>query len=360
MPTFGAYAFTFFLEFIILFIHAVPYADFRYWQDATGVKKPFVTDKLNALCLLRLYTVIRVIRDYTPIYSRRRLIYDGGYRDRGGAEINYKLALKANMVLHEGVFVAITYISSLVILGYIYHCGERDWQPETYTYINTIWLVGFQFAAVDFNGMAPISEFGTFVSVMVIVWGLIIISMLVNVIFNTVMLSSYEGWAIDWLAQYELCEDERQAAADVLSHWWNHKLEIQKKGAKQDDGTGEATYTIKLVQNFKKLREISYMVNRNNPDANADQMTELQVGMKADLRNLAEKMLGQEDAKSALDEEDTKAEGAPIMLDGSDFSAYDRTSMLASRVTQMEQTQAAVLAKVEQIYTTQKGQPPPQ
>merc|ERR1711990_506549 len=122
-------------------------------------------------------------------------------------------------------------------------------------------------------------------SLIVIVWGLIIISMLVNVIFNIVMLSSYEGWAIDWLDQYELCEEERDAAAQVLKVWWQQKLDIKKKGQK-DDPNADAAFTITLVQGYKKLREISFMVNRNNPDQNADPITELQVGMKADLRIL--------------------------------------------------------------------------
>merc|ERR1712072_1350426 len=68
MPTFGLYFPHFLGEFLLLSIHCVPYADFRFWKDQTGLKKPFISDKLNALCMLRLYTVVRVIRDYTPIY----------------------------------------------------------------------------------------------------------------------------------------------------------------------------------------------------------------------------------------------------------------------------------------------------
>jgi len=361
MPSFWQYFGTFLLEFLILAFHTPCYADFRFWTDVSGAQKPFVSDKLNSLCLLRLYTIIRVVRDYTPIYARRRLVYDGGYRERGAAEITYKLAMKANITLHEGTTTACLYFGSLFVLAYIYHVGERDWQPETYTYVNCIWLTAFQFAAMDFNAMSPISEFGTFVSVMIVVWGLIILSMLVNVIFNGVMLTSFEGWAIDWVGTYELCEEERKCAAATLAHWWNRKIEIQKRGAKADDGGSEATYIIKLVQLFKKMRDVSFMVNRNNPHANADEMTELQVGMKKDLRDLAEKMLGQEDAQIADDEEKEGAEAAPaatVLLDG-DGSVYERSSLLAARVTQMEQTQEAVLRRVEAIYEAQKGAPPP-
>lgn len=355
MPTFGFYFPNFFLEFLILGFHAVPYSDFRFWSDVTGAQKPFISDKLNAMCLLRLYTAVRVVRDYTPVYARRRLIYDGGYRERGGPEINYKLAMKANMTLHEGKFVAIIYFSSLIVLGYIYHCCERDWQPESFTFINCIWLVAFQFAAMDFNNMGPMSQYGTIVAALVIIWGLIILSMLVNVIFNCVVLTSYEGWAIDWLAQYELCEEERKASAKLLAHWWTEKLEIKQKGAKQDDGQSEASYLIQLVQLHKGVREVSYLIARNNPDANIDPMTELQIGMKGDLRTLAEKMLGEEDAQLADDEIPEPTGGINI----GPASVYEQALGMSSRVERIEEVQNTVLRRVEELYQRTKGQPPP-
>ena len=134
MPTFGAYAFTFFLKFIILFIHAVPYADFRYWQDATGECPEHATRTRDSVALTRCEEGFRDRQAQCPLpaasvhsdswYSRLHRYPDlftsppdlrwwlPGSRRCARAEINYKLALKDNMVLHGGVLVAITYISS--------------------------------------------------------------------------------------------------------------------------------------------------------------------------------------------------------------------------------------------------------
>merc|ERR1711990_1342378 len=49
MPKFRHYTFNFMGEFLLLSIHCVPYADFRFWKDATGIEKPFISDKLNSL-----------------------------------------------------------------------------------------------------------------------------------------------------------------------------------------------------------------------------------------------------------------------------------------------------------------------
>ena len=42
--------------------------------------KPFVSDELGVFVFLRVYLFVRVVRDYTDVYARRRLIYDSGYR----------------------------------------------------------------------------------------------------------------------------------------------------------------------------------------------------------------------------------------------------------------------------------------
>ena len=117
------------------------------------------------------------------------------------------------------------------------------------------------------------------------------------------------------------------------------------------------------MRSYKKLREVSYLINRNNPDANVDPMTEIMINMKDDLRGLAEKMLGQEDAKIADDEPDPVA--LPIPEDTSQFiipemSVVEQTAAMAARVAQMEEVQSTVLRKIEQLYEQQKGTPPPQ
>lgn len=48
------------------------------WQGS-GAVKPFVSDKLGVFVFLRVYLFVRVVRDYTDVYARRRLIYDNGY-----------------------------------------------------------------------------------------------------------------------------------------------------------------------------------------------------------------------------------------------------------------------------------------
>jgi len=345
-PSFKSYAMSFLIEFVVLAFHTPPYFDFRYWKLESGITKPLVSDKLAVFCFIRLYLFIRVVRDGARVYSRRRLIYDGGYRERGGPEINYKLAMKAVMIQREALFVFVVYFGSVFVLGYMWHVSERDWQPEDFTLKQCIWLVVFQLCACDYNGLGPKSEIGTLMGLLVISWGLIIISMLVNVIFNAVVLSSYEGWAVDWLDQYELCETQHEASADVLKLWWKYKMNRRKGGdsaaaAKND----EAQYIIQLVQKYKYLREVTFQVATNSGDA-ADPVAEQQAQMRTDLNVLMSKMHGATDPDGAAD-------GAAAAI-----SMNDRTEALNARVVELEETAGVVLAQTREVFEKMMGRAP--
>jgi len=345
-PTFKSYFMAFLMEFIVLAFHAPPYFDFRYWKLESGISKPLVSDKLGVFCMIRLYVFIRVVRDAARVYSRRHMIYDGGYRTRGGPEVNYKLAMKAVMVQHEVLFVAIIYAGSVFVLGYMWHVSERDWQPEDFTFKQCIWLVVFQLCAVDYNGLAPKSDVGTLVGLLVICWGLVVISMLVNVIFNAVVLSSYEGWAIDWLDQYELCESQRDASAKVLKTWWQHKMN-RKKGISSggDSKMDDAQYIIRLVQNYKHMRETTFQVSTNSGDQACDPVAESQVKMKADLQQLVSKL------HVAQVEEATPTQVQPGV------NLNDSTKALHERVQRLERSLELVLSQTKAVFQKTMGRP---
>lgn len=317
--------------------------------SVSGTEKPMISDKLAVFCMVRVYLLVRVVRDATRVYSRRRLIYDGGYRERGGPEINYKLALKAVMINYEALFVAVVYGGSIVVLAYMWHVAERDWQPEDFTFKNCVWLVIFQLAACDYAGLAPKSDIGVLMGVVVVVWGLVIISMLVNVIFNTVVLSSYEGWAIDWLDQYELCEKRREASAQVLKTWWQYKMSKKGGSGASTSRMDEASYIINLVQQYKYLREVTYQVGTNSGERASDPVAESQAKMKSDLQLLIAKMHSPSDVDSG-----------EAQVQGSSISMGDRTAALGQRVEALESALEVILAQTKEVFTKTMGRAPPE
>merc|ERR1712118_126072 len=115
--------------------------------------------------------------------------------------------------------------------------------------------------------MGPKSQFGTAVAIFVVSWGMVLLSMFVSVVFECAAISSYEAWAIDWLKQSELLEQEREAAADVLASWWKYKLAIknrlkQQEAGKPQDNYSEAYFQLSAIKKYKLLSEIQYKVAR--------------------------------------------------------------------------------------------------
>lgn len=258
---------SFIAEFVIIALHTPPFFDFKYWKKSSGAVKPFVSDKLNVFVFLRLYLFVRVVRDYTAVYSRRRLIYDSGYKEEGGYEVGSLTAMKSVYLQYTTTMIAVLAGGSILILAYMAHVAERDWQPEQFDYKNCVWYVIFFIAAMDYGSMGPKSAFGKGVAVLILVWGMILLSMFVSVVFDCAGLSSYEVWAIDWLKQGELMEQERHVAADVIATWWRYKMAARNRMGKQSNGRkndpmSETYFKLSTVKKYKLLMEIQFKIRR--------------------------------------------------------------------------------------------------
>merc|ERR1712093_872128 len=95
---------------------------------------------------------------------------------------------------------------------------------------------------------------------------MVLLSMFVSVVFDCAGLSSYEAWAIDWLKQSELMEQEREAAANAITTWWRW---IQASSGKESGGkkqvggaNAEAYFRLRSIKKFKMLLEIQFKIRR--------------------------------------------------------------------------------------------------
>merc|ERR1712216_826091 len=235
----------FIVECLLIILHVPPYLDFRYWEVPegktnvnVGMKKPFLCDNFGVFMAVRLYLWIRVIRDHTNVYERRRLIYEGGYTERGGPPINFKIACKKHYLHKEALSVFTLLFIGTVILSYCTYVSERDYQPKIFTFKASMWFTIFQCLLCGFNGMAAMTTFGQYVSLFVMFFGIIVLSLAIAVVFNALALSGNESWALDWLREYTLKEKERNAATDYLAYWWRY---LAVKGSTRPSRTRSRT-----------------------------------------------------------------------------------------------------------------------
>jgi len=142
--------------------------------------------------------------------------------------INFKIACKKHYLHKEALSVFTLLGLGVVILTYCTWVSERDFQPKIFTFKASFWFTIFQCLLCGFNGMAAYTTFGQFVSLMVMFFGIIVLSLAIAVVFNAIALSNNESWALDWLREYALKEKERNAATDYLAYWWRY---LAVKGA---------------------------------------------------------------------------------------------------------------------------------
>jgi len=331
----------FIIEVILLLIHVPPYLDFRFWKIPEGktnvnpdLKKPFLCDNFGVFMVVRLYLWVRVIRDNTSVYMRRRLIYEGGYTERGGPAINFKVACKKHYLHREALSVFTLLFLGVVILTYCTWVSERDYQPKIFTFKSSMWFTIFQCLLCGFNGMAAYTQFGQWVSLIVMFFGIVVLSLAIAVVFNSVALSANESWALDWLREYTLKEKERNAATDYLAYWWRY---LAVKGSSEmppdEQRRLQSEYYSSSVAMFNKMSghsgELAQMEDFGLDTALEDAMKNARL-----VKALKRKVLGQTD------------EGDET-LDGS--ATVASIASLENKVNAMETTQNRVLELLTQL-----------
>jgi len=332
----------FIVEFIILLIHVPPYMDFRYWEIApgktnvnVGMKKPFLCDNFGVFMCMRLYLWIRVIRDTCNVYQRRRLIYEGGYSDRGGPPINFKVTCKKLYLHKEALSVFTLLFGGALILTYCTWVSERDFQPKIFTLKASMWFTLFQCLLCGFNGMVPYTTFGHLVCLIILFFAIIVLSLAIAVVFNSVALSSNESWALDWLREYTLKEKERNAATDYLAFWWRY---LAVKGATDmppdEQRRLQSEYYSSSVAMFNKMSghsgELAQMEDFGVDTALEDAMKNARL-----VKALKRKLLGTTD----------EGEEPP------DMNAITNMHSLEDRIASIEASQNRVLSLLNEIVT---------
>jgi hypothetical protein len=330
----------FIVEVILILIHVPPYLDFRYHEIPEGktnvnegLKKPFLSDCFGVFLFVRLYLWIRVIRDHTNIYSRRRLIMAGGYTERGGPAINFRIACKKHYLHKEALSVGVILFMGIAILTYCTWVSERDYQPQIFTLKSSFWFTIFQCLLCGFQGMAAFTQFGQWVSLFVMFFGIIVLSLSIAVVFNSLTLSANESWALDWLREYALKEKERNAATDYLAYWWRY---LAVKGATDlppdEQRRLQSEYYSNSVAMFNKMSghsgELAQMEDFGINTALEDAIKSAKL-----VKAMKRKMIGQVD----------DGEEAPT------DATLDSITVLENRVSSMETTQNRVLTLLNQM-----------
>jgi len=215
------FLYPFIVEAIVLFLHPVPYL-FR--------------DKLGMLMFMRLYLLVRVIRDHSDIYNKRHTILNEAYKDRGGPQFNSLLVLRIVFDSQPGLCLMLFGGFLMIILGWCNYVCQREspYVTEDITYFKAVWGTAF----VIFTGDVKFevhSNFGRAIELITLMVGVLLYAMILAVVHNKIILKSSEKFGEECITSHNRALERQRSAARLLQSWWRfERLKRKNRVSTQD------------------------------------------------------------------------------------------------------------------------------
>lgn len=119
-------------------------------------------------------------------------------------------------------FVFLILFFGTLILAYSMLVCERDYDLDVWDVKNTVWFTLFNMLLCGYNGMFPESAYGQYVLLVVLIFGILVLSLAIEVVFGVMALTDQEQKAVDFITEYEIKEAERTEATSYLAFWWRY------------------------------------------------------------------------------------------------------------------------------------------
>ena len=110
---------------------AAPHVLLMPWQLArltSGCPKVpiIIPNKMGIFMFLRLYLLLRLLRDNSELFNKRSIIMKSGYKSRGGKDIDTLLCLKSLLNKQPVAVCALAFIMVTSVFTYANYLCERE------------------------------------------------------------------------------------------------------------------------------------------------------------------------------------------------------------------------------------------
>jgi hypothetical protein len=158
--------------------------------------------------------------------------------------------------------------STLLSFAVLFYCcvvTEREKDPENFTYFNAIWYNAEIMTTLGLGDIMPSTFFGRVVTMLSVMAGILLSSLLIGVITNQLEPSQYQIFAAEFLKIQKLEVSEQAAAATWIQHLWRRRSYVakysqfdpQKVQAKKEEeyegGKARKVHNFRVVHNKRVL-----------------------------------------------------------------------------------------------------------
>lgn len=209
-------------ETVLLLVHAPPWLDYRVADAVTGVDRPFLSDKINLACFLRLYQAARLVRDNSGVFRTRmaflRAKMSGPVRTRqdlAGWFFAFKVLFK-----REPLYIVSWLSGSMFIMfSYIIYVTEREYRPE-FGLGSALWFTLVTMTTVGYGDITVVDSLSKVFAALAAVAGIILISISVSVITSQLELNGIQARAETWFIEKRDHKMKRDDAALLIQTVW--------------------------------------------------------------------------------------------------------------------------------------------
>ncbi|SPQ99524.1 Potassium channel domain-containing protein [Plasmodiophora brassicae] len=249
------------------------------WQPIPGLESIFGMGHKTVIgmMMLRFYLVVRLLRDFSPVYHNRKQIRSEYEQANPGqkSDVLIGTVLKTYFYSHTISMLVGVFITFVTALAYIEYIVEREFwvsttsapspilatawvqlSPESRNlykqsvfalYPNCLWFIAVTSTTVGYGDIYPYDDVGRVVAIVAALTGIVTTSLLVSVLTNRLAPTPFQQFVIDWMNRSVLREKKRQTSARLIQLWWKGVAQKPRLARAPEDETAGKQSTSGII-----------------------------------------------------------------------------------------------------------------
>ena len=189
------------------------------WHQFPTFGVDIYDDKYGVLMFCRVYLLVRVLRDFSPVYRKRYdLLMDRWMQKTGAVEFNWLLAVKFLFLSHMWWTVVFGVLISWGVMAYVIWIFERegDWD-EPFKLETSVWMTAITMTTVGYGDYSPTENLGKLSAGIAGILGIILSSLVVFAVMDSLMPSTQDQRVQNVNNRLEVTNVQRSLAARYIA-----------------------------------------------------------------------------------------------------------------------------------------------
>ena len=206
----------FFMELLIIILTPLPGLE-RLWG---------LGDKTGLFMFARFYLVVRVVRDYSEVYRKRKqIIFSNAEYRRTLPQFGWQLTLRVLFYSSTIATLLIVTLTTTFIAAFCIWVVEREYNAGLRNFWNTVYFTTITMTTIGYGDYHPTQVWGRITAVLQGVIGILIVTIFSGVVINKLTPTEQQKYAVRFIREEGYVRQRFEAAVTILQvQWlWKHQ-----------------------------------------------------------------------------------------------------------------------------------------